>query len=101
MADEGDPVSVEQYDHTFPKPKNGGRAILASLLIVGGGQLVKGHFRRVLAMWGILAATVVTVPLVASLIDPATNTYSLTGATFKTAYAIIWIYQVWDAAVRP
>jgi len=66
MADEGEPMPVEEYDHTIPKPKRSGLAILASLLFLGGGQLVKGHFRRFLAMWGIVAVTVVAVPLAAS-----------------------------------
>jgi hypothetical protein len=46
MAEIGAPVPAEEYDHTVPKPKHGGLPILESLLFLGGGQLVKNHFRR-------------------------------------------------------
>jgi hypothetical protein len=41
MAEIGAPVPAEEYDYTVPKPKHGGLAILASLLFLGGGQLVR------------------------------------------------------------
>jgi hypothetical protein len=93
-------LPAEEYDHSVPKASGVGLAILASLVFLGGGQLVKGHYRRFFTMWGVLATTVVAVPLAVSLLRPEANTAAIAGGTAGIAYGLIWIYQLWDAAVR-
>src|SRR5687767_14802952 len=88
------------YDHSFPKPKRAGLAALASLLFMGGGQLVKGHFRRFLALWGILVGAVAVFLGAVILLVPSADTASLTGSSIGVAYSVLWVYSLWDAVTR-
>ena len=99
MAGGGDPPHV--YSHTVPKPKRAGLAALASLLFMGGGQLVKGHFRRFLALWGILVGAVAIFLGAVIVLVPSADTASLTRSSLAVTYSLLWVYSLWDAVTRP
>ena len=94
-------VEPERYDHSVPKPRNAGGAALASLLFLGGGQLVKGHLRRFLAIWGIFIALIAATIGGYVLAPPgsALGDWILRGGS--VGLGLLWCYQLWDAVVRP
>jgi hypothetical protein len=101
MSEEDNASDSGLYDHTVPKPKNAGLAVLASFLFLGGGQLVKGHYRRFLAIWGAFIALLVIVLGGGFLLCPpgsAAGEYIPTVGAI--GYALIWFYQLWDAATH-
>jgi hypothetical protein len=95
---DADPVV---YDHTVPKPKNAGLAILASLFFFGGGQLVKGHFRRFFALWGIFVGLLVVAGGAAALSSPEFQAPRWISTAAVVGIGVLWFYQLWDAATRP
>ena len=101
ISHEDDPAfDVPVYDHVVAKPQNGGLAILASLLFLGGGQLVKGHYRRFFALWGVLIGLgALTIGLALLLPKSVGGTWFPVAA--GVAFGCLWIYQLFDAAVRP
>jgi hypothetical protein len=91
----------EVYDHTVPKPKRAGLALLASWFFFGGGQLVKGHYRRFFALWGILVGLLGLFLLNTAIWEPGSTVLSVTSISSVVGIGVLWVYQLWDAVTRP
>lgn len=97
---EGEPEPrLEIYDHAGPKGL--GLAAVASLFFFAGGQLVKGKFRRALALWACLAGVAVIMGVGASLTEPGSTARDVVLFPAIGAVGLLWIYQWWDAVSNP
>jgi hypothetical protein len=91
----------EVYDHAVPKSKKAGVALLASVLFVGGGQLVKGHYWRFLAIWGTLIGLLVAILGGGALLFPQGSAlHDYVPKAAGIGYGLVWAYQLWDAVTR-
>ena len=93
--------SVDAYDHAVRKHPRLWLAIVASVLVLGGGQVVKGHYKTCIVFW--LIAVLGTAGILAAVIvlRPTANTYELTAIVWKAMYAVLWIVGLLDTAFRP
>src|SRR4029079_11436946 len=98
---DGGDGSGELYDHQVRKPKNIGLAFVASALFWGGGQLVKGHFKRFVVLWGLLLATIFLGVVALSVFDTGSSAAEIAKYALIGAIGLLWFYQVWDAVTRP
>jgi len=106
MASEMEPAnaedsSAEVYDHQVRKPAGAGIALVASWIFFGGGQLLKGHFKRFFVLWGILVGLVGIGFLLSAFLGPDSPAREVATIVLAIALGLLWCYQVWDAFTRP
>lgn len=85
------------YDHTVPRHPRLGLALLCSLVVLGGGQVVRGEIRRALTLWaGAIAGTWALFGLLLVLRPRADGSELVVGA-WGMAYSVAKIYGIFDA----
>jgi hypothetical protein len=87
---------TELYDHQVPKPAQIGLVLLMALLFFGGGQVVKGHWRRFFGLWAILIASLALTLVLGLMLTDETGR-DVIPVVLAGAYAVVWFCQVWDA----
>jgi hypothetical protein len=93
--------SAEVYDHQVRTPAGAGIALVASWIFFGGGQLLKGHYKRFLVLWAILAGLIGAMIFVSRIFGPESPGREVTTYVGGAAVVLLWFYQVWDAFTRP
>ncbi len=91
----------ELYDHAVKAPAGAGMAVLASFVLFGAGQLLKGHFKRFFVLWGILGGLIGLLVLSSLVTEPGSAASGLSLLVIGIAMFFLWCYQLWDAFARP
>jgi hypothetical protein len=99
---EGDgPLEAEPlYDHTLPRHPRLGLALLGSLIVLGGGQLVRGELKRAVILWGVAILGTGEVFVDLGGLHAHADTYRLLHGAWGLVYAVVKTYGIFDT-MRP
>ena len=86
-------------DYEHAAPRLGGYAF-ASLMFFGLGQLLKGHLRMFLILWGIVIASVAGI-IGTLAVFGGDSPFRYAAVPFFVLLGGVWLYQLWDAMTRP
>jgi hypothetical protein len=96
-ASGGTPGEIQGlYDHSIRRHPRLGLALIASLFVLGGGQLVRGEPKRVILLW--LAALLGTASAIAHfvLLHPGAPTDDVVSGGWHFWYSVVKIYGIFD-----
>jgi hypothetical protein len=88
------------YDHTVPRHPRLGIALVCSLIVLGGGQVVRREYWRAVNLWVIAIFGTGAVMAVFATIHPHTDPGRLFGAEWSMVYALVKTAGIFDA-LRP